>query len=65
MMQEGQIKKLLQQAKLLRKVKHTGSQQKEKTPIGRNKSKDVGERRATQKLPWKGQRIQTKQEILK
>ena len=31
--------------------------------IGRNKSKDVGERRKTQKLPGKGQTIQTKQDL--
>ena len=29
---EGQIKKLRQQAKLLKEVKHTGTQGKEKTP---------------------------------
>ena len=53
---EGQIKKLRQLAKLLRKVKQTGTQRKEKTipkktiadktdnTTWRNKSKDIGEK---------------------
>ena len=32
---------------------------------GRDKSKDVQERKETQKIPWQGQAVQTKQELSK
>ena len=72
---EGQIMKLWQQAKLQRKVKYSGIQQK-KRPIKtitdktvhttwRGKSKDIGERKKTQKVLVQGQTIQIKLDIPK
>ena len=58
---EGQIRKLWQQMKLRRKVKYTGTQRKEKNPkkttadksnniTRKNTSKDIDERRKTQRV---------------
>ena len=62
-------KKLQQQAKILRKRKHESNRKKKKLKLtadksddstGRIKSKNIGERRKTQKVPGQNQTIQTK-----
>ena len=72
---EEQIRKLRKQEKLLRKVKHRNpmewKDQKKTTTdksditTGRDKSKDIGKRRETQKILGQDQAMQTKQDLPK